>query len=117
MKLQHATTTQHHEEIIVCVCVSRVVSCKEKLDPFQLFWQHAPMEQKLSLLDGCPLACGSRPAFQKQRHLQHHEQIRDRVGAQLFIVRSDFRKSCGTRVPFYHSGLSKCEAHNFKHGK
>ena len=48
------------------------------------------MEQKLSLLDGCPLACGSRPAFQKQRHLQHHEQIRDRVGAQLFIVRSDF---------------------------
>lgn len=113
MKLQHATTTQHNEEIIVCVCVS----LEEKLDPFQLFWQHAPMEQKLSLLDGCPLACGSRPAFQKQRHLQHHEQIRDRVGAQLFIVRSDFRKSCGTRVPFYHSGLSKCKAHNFKHGK
>ena len=104
MKLPHAKTTQNNEKNIV-MCVFWVVSCKEKLDPFQLFWQHAPMEQKLSLLDACPLAGGSRPVFQKQRHLHDHEQIRDRVSAP-FVVRSDFRKSCGTRVPFCHSGLS-----------
>lgn len=68
----------------------------EKLDPFQLFWQHAPMEQKLSLLDGCPLACGSRPAFQKQRHLQHHEQIRESILLGETFAPDEFR-SCFRR--------------------
>ncbi len=47
----------------------------ERLDPFQLFWQYASVEQKLSLLDGCPLAFG----YRKPRHLQHHEQIKERA--------------------------------------
>ena len=54
-----------------------ILGPKEKLDPFQLFWQHSSVEQKLSLLEGCPLASGNRPALQKQRHVQEHDRIRD----------------------------------------
>lgn len=50
-----------------------------KLDPFQLFWQHSPPQQKLSLLHGCQLASGNRPANQRHRHQQQHERIRESI--------------------------------------
>ena len=49
------------------------------------------MQQKLSLLNGCPLASGNRPAAQKHRHQKLHERLRESIESDDWVSPEDFR--------------------------